>query len=39
MPVALAPADAPNEDEFVLGDVAAELEMEPRIEEDEEEDA
>ncbi len=36
--VALAPADSPDEDSFVLGDVAAEVELEVRPEEEEAED-
>ena len=37
MPTALAPADAPTDDMFVLGDVASEVELEARPQEEEEE--
>jgi hypothetical protein len=30
MPVILAPADSPSEEQFTLGNVAAEFELEPR---------
>ena len=30
MPAILAPADSPSEEQFTLGNVAAELELEPR---------
>ena len=30
MPAILAPADSPSEEQFKLGNVAAELELEPR---------
>ena len=30
MPAILAPADSPSEEHFTLGNVAAELELEPR---------
>jgi hypothetical protein len=30
MPAVLAPADSPSEDQFTLGNVSAELELEPR---------
>ncbi len=30
MPVILAPADSPSEEQFTLGNVATELELEPR---------
>jgi len=30
MPVSLAPADSPSEEQFTLGKIAAEFELEPR---------
>jgi len=39
MKAIMAPADSPNEDAFVLGDVAAELEIEARPDDDDDSDS